>query len=295
MAPRVRLLAPADFPFAVALTDTERWGFTVEDFARFLAYSPRGCFVVEHEGEPAGLLTTFLYGRVGWIGNVIVSARVRGLKLGASLVSHAIDHLESGGAAAIRLWAYENTVALYAKFRFADDQFDSRRWIGFGHAEHVAPRPQVPQGCEVFPLNAITLKQVLPLDLRYFGADRSRVLERVLRDTPDASFVARDGAGMPVGFIIAKASPKGCEVGPWIVDAPARAWAIPALLEAVLHRLAGQSVELGVYGKRDDVQGWLIEHGFHSGFRAVRMTRGDPKAAVEDVEGICAIGGLEKG
>jgi crotonobetainyl-CoA:carnitine CoA-transferase CaiB-like acyl-CoA transferase len=98
-----------------------------------------------------------------------------------------------------------------------------------------------------------------------------------------------------MGFVITKGSPKGCEVGPWIVDPAASAWAVPALLEAVLHRLAGQSVELGVYGTRDDVQGWLIEHGFHSGFRTLRMTRGDPKVAVENVAGICAIGGLEKG
>ena len=295
MTARVRLLSRGDFPFAVALTDTERWGFTVEDFARFLDLSPEGCFVVEHEGDPAGLLTTFLYGRVGWIGNVIVSARVRGRNLGAALLDHAIGYLEARGARAIRLWAYEDTVALYEKLGFVGDNLDSRRWTGFGHQMHVAPPPVLPRGCDVFPLNAITLKQVIPLDLRFFGADRSWVLERAVRDNPNASFVARNAESEPVGLIITKGSPKGCEVGPWVVDPVDSSWAIPALLEAVLHRLAGQSVELGVYGRRDDVQGWLVEHGFQSGFRTVRMTRGDPKAAVENVAGICAIGGLEKG
>jgi predicted N-acetyltransferase YhbS len=295
MSARVRPLTPADFPFAVALTDTERWGFTVEDFERFLDLSPEGCFVVEADGEPLGLLTSFLYGTVGWIGNVIVSSRARGRKLGAALVAHALAYLEGKGARAVRLWAYENTVGLYAKFGFADDGLDCRRWIGYGHGTHVTPPAGLPADCAVYPLNAITLKAVLPLDRRYFGADRSRVLERILRDHPDASFVARASDGAPVGFIMAKLSPKGCEAGPWIVEPSASKWAIPCLLEAVLHRLAGQSVELGVYGVREDVQNWLVEHGFHAGFRTLRMTRGDLTESVERVEGICAIGGLEKG
>src|SRR3972149_741699 len=147
----VRPMAPSDFPFAVALTDTERWGFTVDGFERFLALSSEGCFVVEHEGERAGLLTTCLYGEVGWIGNVIVTQRLRGLGLGAGLGRHANEDLERAGARAQRLWAYENTTALYAKFGFADDGLRSRRWIGFGHDKHEEPLARGPEGCSIYP------------------------------------------------------------------------------------------------------------------------------------------------
>lgn len=293
--PRVRPMTPADFPFAVALTDTERWGFTVEDFERFLALSPAGCFVVEHDGERGGLLTTMRYGAVGWIGNVIVSARLRGKKLGAALVRQAVGHLEREGAAAVRLWAYDNTVALYEKFGFTSDGLFSRRWIGFGHSKHEVPSAQAPEGCAVYPLNALTLQQVFALDLRYFGADRSRVLERVAVENPRIGLVARAADGAPAGFLLAKASPKGCELGPWVVDPAAVSWAIPCLLEGILDRLAGQSIELGVYTQRQDVEERLVDHGFHSGFRTTRMTRGDGAAAAEDVAGLCAIGALEKG
>ena len=291
----VRTMAPSDFPFAVALTDTERWGFTIDDFERLLALSPGGCFVVEHEGERAGLLTTCLYGQVGWIGNVIVSQRLRGLGLGAALVRHALLYLERAGARAERLWAYENTTALYAKFAFTDDGVRSRRWIGFGHDKHEEPSARAPEGCSIYPLNALTLQQVFPLDLRYFGADRSRVLSRVALDNPRTGLMARDAQARPVGFLLVKGSPKGCELGPWVVDPAHASWAVPCLLEGVLERLAGQSVELGVYTKRADVEARLIDHGFHAGFATVRMTRGDGAAALEDVAGICAIGALEKG
>ena len=291
--PRVREMTPADFPFAVALTDTERWGFTVEDFERYLALSPRGCFVVEQGGDRLGMLTTFLYGEVGWIGNVIVSAMARGRGLGGALMDHAIAYLESAGARGIRLWAYENTVALYAKYGFADDGLRSKRWIGFGHTKHVAPSSRPPKGCAVFPVNALTMKDVYALDRAAFGADRSRVLERVAVDNPKGGFLARSTAGSPAGFLMVKSSPKGCEIGPWVVNAKDAAWAVPCLLEAAVERFAGESVELGAYTKRADVQAALADHGFHAGFETVRMTRG--KAPAEDVAAICAIGALEKG
>lgn len=294
-AARVRAMVEADFRFAVALTDTERWGFTVEDFERFLAISPDGCFVAEHEGERAGLLTTCLYGTVGWIGNVIVSQRLRGLGLGAALVEEALSHLERSGARAQRLWAYENTTALYGKFGFVDEGLRSRRWIGFGHDKHDEPAPPAPAGCSVYPLNALTLQQVFPLDLRVFGADRSRVLTRVALENPRTGLVARAEGGAVAGYLLVKGSPKGCELGPWVVDPVHASWAVPCLLEGALARLAGQSVELGVYAQRKDVEARLIDHGFHAGFSTVRMTRGEGGAGLEDVAGICAIGALEKG
>lgn len=282
-----------DFPFAVALTDTERWGFTVEDFERYLALSPDGCFVVEHEGDRAGLLTTCLYGPVGWIGNVIVSSKLRGKNLGGALIAHAIGYLEAAGARGVRLWAYENTVALYKKYGFADDGLRSRRWIGYGHTKHESEPVRAPKGCAVFPLNALTLPSVFPLDRGAFGADRARVLERIALDNPKGGLLARAGDGAPAGFLLAKMSPKGCEVGPWVVDPKHAAWAVPCLVQAAVEKLAGQSVELGVYTGRADVEELLGDHGFHAGFETVRMTRG--QAPSEEVGAICAIGALEKG
>jgi ribosomal protein S18 acetylase RimI-like enzyme len=292
---RVRPMAKGDFPFAVALTDTEGWGFTVEDFERFRALSPDGCFVVERDGERAGLLTTMLYGDLGWIGNVIVSSRLRGLHLGAALVEHAIAYLEGAGARAVRLWAYENTVDLYGKFGFANDGYRARRWIGFGHSSHETPPTHAPKDCAVFPVNALTLHHLFPIDRKFFGSDRARVLERVARDNPMGGLVARGSDGKPVGYLLAKVSPKGCEVGPFIVDPAHADWAVPCLLEGVLDKLAGQSVELGVYSGRPDVEVLLTDHGFQTGFATVRMTRGDRSVGAEAVPAICAIGALEKG
>ncbi|HEX9709747.1 MAG TPA: GNAT family N-acetyltransferase [Candidatus Thermoplasmatota archaeon] len=291
----VRLLEPRDFPFAVALTDTERWGFTAADFARCLAIAPDGCFLVEEGGERAGILTTAPYGEVAWVGNIIVAPARRGRGLGAAVIQHALDYLDARGARAVRLWAYEGTANLYTKFGFARDGPTSRRWIGFGHAEHEMPPAVVPPGCHAFPVNALTVRDLLPFDRARFGSDRSAVLSLVAAEAPHAGFVARDGRGDVVGFLLTTPSPKGCEVGPWLVDPAHIEWAAPLLLERALGILAGQSVELGVYDARTDVQQLLDAHGFHPGFQTARMTRGDPAAGRDAIESVCAIGSLERG
>jgi len=38
----VRVMEPTDIPFAVELTDTEKWEFTRKDFLRLLRLDPRG-------------------------------------------------------------------------------------------------------------------------------------------------------------------------------------------------------------------------------------------------------------
>lgn len=296
MTIRVRRITEDDFPFAVALTDTERWGFTVEDFQRFLALSPDGCFLIEYDDERAGLLTTMVYGRLGWIGNVIVSARLRGRGLGAAMLQHALDYLEDQGCLAVRLWAYENTTALYEKFGFRTDGLESRRWIGFGHTQHETPPAQRPKGAQLKLIDARAVETIVALDRAQFGADRSRVLLRIVGDHPRSGYIARNADRSAAGFVLAKVSPKGCELGPWVVDpSPASKWAVAALLEAVLGRLAGQSIELGVYEGRADVHEFLIAHGFHRGFSTLRMTRGTMPGPDENTAGICAIGALEKG
>ena len=298
LATTVRMMTPEDFPFAVALTDTERWGFTTADFERCLAVEPKGCFVVELDGERAGLLTTIVYGAVAWLGNVIVSQRLRGKGLGAALLVHALKWLDSRGAQVVRLWAYTNTLELYKKYGFKNDELTSSRWIGFGHAKHSTPPPTPPKGCRIFPVNALTIGDVNEFDERYFGANRARVISRIVKETPRGAFVARTADSRVAGYLVATASPKGCEVGPWVVAPGEAAWAMPALIESILHGLEGESLEMGVLDGRKDVQDLLESHGFHAGFQTHRMTRakeGAPPLGGEDLSGICAIGSLERG
>lgn len=294
MTGRARLMEPADFPFAVSVTDTEHWGFTTADFGRCLAISPDGCFVIEEDGRRAGILTTVTYGDLAWMGNIIIAPALRGRGLGAAMIAFALEHLDARGVRGVRLWAYPNTVALYEKFGFVREDLQSVRMLGFAQSAGAGDRP-LPDGCQVYPSTALNWRDALAFDRERFGSDRSRVLEVVATGPDHPGFIARAPGGAVAGFVFATRSPKGCEVGPWVVDPDHAAWAAPALIDRVLDSLAGDSVELGAYREQAAATDLLHDRGFHAGFVTERMTRGPAGLAAEHVPSIFAIGSLERG
>ncbi len=279
----------------MSLTDTERWGFTTADFERCLAIAPDGCFLVQEDGERAGILTTASYGEVAWVGNIIVAPALRGRGLGGAVIVHALDFLDRKGTKAVRLWAYPNTVELYRKFGFRKDEVLSTRMLGFADG-HGGREPQpLPAGCQVLPVTPLTWRDTLALDLRSFRSDRSRVIEKIASDPVNPGFLARGASGDVEGYILATLSPKGCEIGPWVVDAAHNLWAAPVLLDRMLHVLAGRSVELGIYGENPRLVDLLHTRGFHAGFVTEQMTRGNPNVGQVDPSSILAVGSLERG
>lgn len=77
----IRRMISDDLGFALHLVEVEveSWGDSREDLERLLAYEPEGCFIAEEGGEPAGMVTTTSYGKLGWIGCLIVGSEKRGI------------------------------------------------------------------------------------------------------------------------------------------------------------------------------------------------------------------------
>jgi hypothetical protein len=69
-----RLLTEYDFDFAMQLTEYEKWGCLPCDTKRYMEYEPRGYFIVEVNGKRAGHVFSIGYGKLGWIGLLIVKA-----------------------------------------------------------------------------------------------------------------------------------------------------------------------------------------------------------------------------
>jgi hypothetical protein len=153
----------------------------------------------------------------------------------------------------------------------------------------------LPEGCQVFPVTPLTWRDTLALDLRSFRSDRSRVIEQIASDPANPGFLARGAGGDVTGYILATLSPKGCEIGPWVVDAAHNQWAAPVLLDRMLRVLAGRSVELGVHGENPRLVDLLHTRGFHAGFVTEQMTRGNPNVGQADPPSILAVGSLERG
>ncbi len=68
--------------------------------------SEDGCFAAETEGELAGFIFSHAWGRVGWIGTLVVIEKYRGNGIGTMLLSRTIEYLLSRGCTTIGLETY---------------------------------------------------------------------------------------------------------------------------------------------------------------------------------------------
>lgn len=274
-------LRKSDFPFAVSLTQSEGWGFSSEDFDRFVAYEPDGCLLATIDEVPVGLITSISYGNVGWIGNVIVTPEHRRRTVGRVLLEGAIGHLEARGVPTIRLNSYETAIEFYRRFGFVEEH-GVQRYVG----ERTRPAPE--RGPT--PSSA-TWQAILEFDRRCFGADRSRVLLRLAQDFPGLC-IAHATPFEAAGYVLGKTAPGGSEAGPLVAlgeEAQAR-----ELLTQLCARLPPGPVEVGL----SEVNVWAASLaaslGLRRSFRAVQMRRGPPLEG-EQPHALIAVGGFEKG
>jgi len=195
----------ADFQLAIKLTDQEDWGYGIRDIERIRALEPRGCLVASLNGRVIGLTTTITYGkRLGWIGNVVVQRKYRGSGIGSTLVQSAIAYLLNSHVKSIGLYSYPENRSMYERLGFRTES---------GFVELSMPRRSrtpVRQG-------APPLSQILRLDSRVFGADRARVLRRLLNEFPKGWTWTTKGSKL-TGFSVVKRYKHGSEIGPAICE-----------------------------------------------------------------------------
>jgi len=278
----IRVMTHNDIDFAMRLIDSVRWGNTRADIERSLFYEPHGCFVASIDGVDVGIVNSFLYDDVGFIGNLIVEEGVRGRGVGAALMSHAITRLTSEGATRIRLDAVQEAVPLYKRLGFMKEYW-SLRFSGIAtHGTSHGVRPMTEED----------LGDVNGLDLFYSGFDRGQKLRRVFGDSPDLCFVAELGGEMK-GFIMGKLGASAVRFGPWVCD-PHYDLLASSLFNGLMSRVIGQRIWVGVpeYNMTsvNIIQGNCLEPLPSS----LRMCFGG-LWGFEKIEGLFAIGAADKG
>ena len=280
----IHRMSSDDLEFALHLVEVEGWGDSRDELARLLTYEPEGCFIAEEGEEPVGMVTSTSYGKLGWIGCLIVESEKRGRGIGTELMRQAIEYLEQKGVETIRLDAVQKAVSLYRRLGFTEE-CRSLRLRGAG-SRRDAP--------DVVPMEPSHLEDVFELDAYCFGADRSRVLRQVFQDFPELCFVSY-AEGKLAGFIMARRLARGAQIGPWVCrpDRLSRDKAEP-LLRAALNALGDQLVNVGVLEDNRASQEILRDYGFREGPWSLRMRLG-PDRYGGDPQGIFAIGAAAKG
>ena len=209
MPESVRRLHSGDLDAAMRLKAAAGWNQTPADWLRFLELEPEGCFGVEVDGTLASSAGAIRYGtRLSWIGMVLTLPDFRGRGYAARLMQACIEFLERSAVEWIKLDATAQGRPIYARLGFEDECAIERWYRAPGHVESVALDP--------FELD-------VKLDFAAFGADRTRLLDRLAH--PTAASVAGDG------FVMARPGSEAHYFGPCVSRSPEAAcrmmkWAI---------------------------------------------------------------------
>ena len=283
----IRPFQEDDIDFAYKLDMMEQWNDTRNDVKRMFSYEPNGCFIAQIKSEPVGHVFSISYGRLGWIGLMIVKAEHRRRGIGTLLTKRAIDYLLNRKVETIKLEAVSTIANLYRKLGFVDE-YDSLRFRGISGEKSMSL-----SGHCTNALKKEEITELAKFDAEYFGTNRIKVLSGLYQDSPQLCFVSHIGSKIK-GYIMCRKTESGHRIGPWVCN-PENLQGARELLSKCMETI-GRNVKLyvGVPAVNEIAVEILREFGFTQYSKSIRMRFGK-ELETECVSGIFAIGGPEKG
>jgi len=282
---KVRELQESELEFAKSLTDDEEWGNSMEDWQRLLRISIP---LVAHEGEELlGVTTAFDYGDLGMIGNVVVSSKSRGKGVGKVLLKEAMKRLET--CKSVRVHSKMDVTPFYKDLGFMAEGMSTVFRLD-ANMKSFQPFEVESEKNNIVPAEGYW-DEIMAMDLRQFGADRSLFLKELNDYLPQCSFVALGEDGSVKGFIMVKGEDDWYEIGPWIVEPGCKNW--QGLLQATVQAIPDDcTVEIFVPAPNFRVTSLLDSVGYNAHSYCMSMYYGEDWP---DEGNICARGGGDKG
>ena len=281
---KVRDMQESDIDFAKSLTDGENWGNSIEDWKRLMKISVP---LIAVDGEQSlGVTTAFDYGNLGMIGNVVVSSESRGKGVGKILLKEAMKRLES--CKSVRVQSRMEVSSFYKDLGFLPEGMSTQFRLD---ADMKSFQPfDVDSDDNIVPAEGYW-DEILAIDQRQFGADRSQFLKEISDYLPQCSFVALGEDGSVKGFIMAKGEDSWYEIGPWIVEPGCKNW--QGMLQATVQAIPDKStVEILVPAPNFRITNLLDSIGYNAHSYCMSMFYGEDWP---DESNICARGGGDKG
>jgi len=260
---QIRKLLEEDFDFAVNLTDTRDWQQTEEDFGFMLEMEPEGCFILLYDSERVGLVTNVSFGKVGWLGNLIVDEKHRKEGGGRLLMQYSLEYFRSRGVETVGLFAYMDTVEFYRKLGFIyDSDFVVLNGKGFSSDTKA----------DVKKVDESDVDAIVDFDCSCFGGSRGKLFKPLLQSRGNICYVSYDEEQI-CGYAMAKVYWNTADVGPLMCKQDRGDLALE-LLKKLFDKLQSFEVSLCVPRKETVILEFLREHGFSEKFRVARMFLG---------------------
>ena len=265
----LRTLRMDDVPAAFQLSAEAGWNQTEEDWRTLLGLAPESCFGIEIRGQLASTTTLLCYGRrLGWIGMVLTKSEFQRRGLARKLLQHTLNVADKIGLETLKLDATDQGQSLYLQCGFRGER-EIQRWFR-------------PDGRSAqFPSVSSSSSAWAERDLKYFGADRLPLLERLAqRNSP----LLRNRT-----YLFARPGRVCSYLGPCVSDNPADA---RTLIYGCLGSNGG-SWFWDVFPANRSALTIARDFGFKPQRQLVRMARG--KDLTQNIDATYAIAGFELG
>jgi len=281
----IRPARQTDIAFSAQLNADEGWSDTPDDIARLIRCEPRGFLIAELQGKPVGQILSISYGKLGWIGYLIVLQEYRRQGIGSALMRAGIARLKLD-AQTIELDARPEAISLYEQMGF---EAEYKTW-----KYRCVNRPAgAIETSKIEVMHDRDLAHVSTLDKSYFFGDRSSVLEAILVDNRGRCYVA-NLKGTLRGYVMCRPTRIGFRIGPFVSDPDVPEVAETLLVAAMKSIPLGATISISAPETNRTCLDLLSKYGFERLSPNVRMFLGkklDPNGSL----GIFALGGLEKG
>lgn len=252
--------------FALQLSRTEKWNQTREDWELIVKNPQNVCLAAEIDGKLIGTATAVNYGnRIAWIGMVLVDRGYRGQGVSKLLLSALFKQLTP--IPSIKLDATPKGQVVYKKFGFKKEYSIHRMTAG-----SVMPKPlSNEKGTSpelIFPNN---YAEVVEFDKQIFGADRSHLIQFLVKNNPENTWMIRRN-GKISGVAMGRKGSRYYQVGPVLTSTITDA---KILIMRALEGSEGQSTVVDVPDDKKELRSWLGELGFAVQRHFVRMYQDD--------------------
>ena len=220
------------------------------------------------------------------IGNVIVSENYRGKEIGRKLVIEAKRRLETCDS--VRVHSNMNSTVFYKKLGFIPEGMSTLFRLD---AELKEFQPfAIDSDDNIVPAEGY-LDDILEMDKRQFGGDRSELIKDFIGNLPQCAFVALDENQIVKGFIVVKGDENWYEVGPWVVEPGCKNWR--GMLQKSVFAIPPKStVDIFVPAPNHRITSLLDSVGYTADSYYMSMLYGEDWP---DESNICARGGGDKG
>jgi len=242
------------------LSDAEGWNQTEKDWKLLIEGCENICLLAENGKQIIGTTTAINYSnQIAWIGMLLVAAEYRRQGVSKSLLTNILKKLE--GCKSIKLDATPEGQQVYKQYDFKNE-FLIARMVN-------ASMKELPPDGDVYPepIKLKDLEAIIALDEVVFGANRTQVIESLIKEYPEKAWLLRQNNSI-VGAALGRKGNKYHQLGPVIGS---NIHEVRILVKKALNDLTGQPVVMDILCDKEDLITWLNTLGFVRQRHFVRM------------------------